>query len=134
MAAATTSARRRPILIASWVLQVLLALLFVVGSGFPKLVGEDYAVQIFTELGSGQWLRFVVGLLEVAGGVGLLVPRLVRPAAVGLTLLMVGALFAQLFLLTLGFWFTPLIVGVLTATVAWLQWESAPAPAPARVA
>src|ERR1700761_3627556 len=68
--------RSRAARIGLWTLQVLLALMFAVGSGAPKLLGESYAVQIFAEMGTGQWLRIVVGLLEVAGGVGLLVPRL----------------------------------------------------------
>ena len=127
MAAVDTRTRRSTVVV-SWVLQVLLGVFFVVGSGFPKLVGNAYAVETFAELGAGQWLRVAVGLLEVAGGVGLLVPRLVRPAAVGLTLLLVGALLAQLFLLTTGYWFTPVIVGALTATVAWLRRDAAAAP------
>jgi putative oxidoreductase len=77
----TAAARTRPATIALWTLQVLLAAMYVVASGVPKLVGDAYAVQIFDDLGTGQWLRVVVGLLEVAGGIGLLVPRLAGLAA-----------------------------------------------------
>jgi uncharacterized membrane protein len=104
-----------------WTLQVLLALAFVGGSGLPKLVGESYAVQIFDDLGTGQWLRIVIGLLEVAGGIGLLVPRLAGLAATCLIALMVGATGAQLFFLNEGYWFTPVIFGVLLAVVAWVR-------------
>lgn len=104
-----------------WTLQVLLALTFVGGSGLPKLVGESYAVQIFDDLGTGQWLRIVVGLCEVAGGIGLLVPRLAGLAATCLVALMVGATVAQLFFLHEGFWYTPVIVGVLLAVIAWAR-------------
>ena len=114
--------RRRPAgQVALWVLQALLAVFFVAGSGLPKLLGESYAVQIFAEMGVGQWLRFVVGVLEVAGGVGLLVPRLARSAAVGLVALMVGATAAQLFVLDEGYWFTPVIVGALLAVIVWAR-------------
>lgn len=102
---------------ALWVLQVLLALMFVVGSAAPKFLGEAYAVQIFTEIGVGQWFRYVVGALELAGGLGLLVPRLAGAAALGLIGVMVGATAAQVFLLDTGFWFTPVILGVLLAVV-----------------
>lgn len=102
---------------ALWVLQVLLALMFVVGSAGPKFFGEAYAVQIFSEIGVGQWFRYVVGALELAGGVGLLVPRLAGAAAAGLIGVMVGATAAQVFLLDTGFWYTPVIVGVLLAVV-----------------
>ncbi|MDT7746311.1 MAG: hypothetical protein QOE59_5389 [Actinomycetota bacterium] len=113
--------RGRAPTVALWTLQVLLALMFVGGSGLPKLMGESYAVQIFDDLGTGQWLRVVIGLLEVAGGLGLLVPRLAGLAATCLVALMVGATGAQLFFLDVGYWFTPVIVGVLLAVVAWVR-------------
>ncbi len=118
---ATTGTRSRPAAIALWTLQVLLGLMFIVGSGAPKLFGEAYAVQIFEDLGTGQWLRVVVGLLEVAGGIGLLVPRLAGLAASCLVALMVGATVAQLFFLSEGFWYTPVILGVLLGVVAWVR-------------
>lgn len=118
---APTQTRTRPATIALWTLQVLLGLMFIVGSGAPKLFGEAYAVQIFEDLGTGQWLRVVVGLLEVAGGIGLLVPRLAGLAASCLVALMVGATISQLFFLSEGFWYTPVILGVLLGVVAWVR-------------
>jgi putative oxidoreductase len=115
---APTAARPRPIAIALWTLQALLAAAFVLGSGAPKLVGEAYAVQIFDDLGTGPWLRVVVGVLEIAGGIGLLVPRLAGLAAACLVALMVGATGAQLFFLSEGYWYTPVILGVLLGIVA----------------
>jgi len=119
--APSVGTRSRPATIALWTLQVLLGVMFIVGSGAPKLFGEAYAVQIFEDLGTGQWLRVVVGLLEVAGGIGLLVPRLAGLAASCLIALMVGATVAQLFFLSEGFWFTPVILGVLLGVVAWVR-------------
>jgi putative oxidoreductase len=124
MTTATASApttRSRPATIALWTLQVLLALMFVVASGVPKLLGDAYAIKIFEDLGTGQWLRIVVGLLEIAGGIGLLVPRLAGLAAACLVALMVGATGAQLFFLSEGFWYTPVILGVLLGIVAWVR-------------
>ena len=119
--APSVGTRSRPATIALWTLQVLLGVMFIVGSGAPKLFGEAYAVQIFEDLGTGQWLRVVVGLLEVAGGIGLLVPRLAGLAASCLIALMVGATVAQLFFLSEGFWYTPVILGVLLGVVAWVR-------------
>jgi len=124
---APAPARSRGAVIALWTLQVLLALMFIVGSGAPKLFGEAYAVQLFTDLGTGQWLRYVVGVLEVAGGIGLLIPRLAGLAASCLIALMVGATAAQLFFLSEGFWYTPVILGVLLGVVVWFR-----GPVPAR--
>lgn len=72
-------------------LQVLLGILFVLGAGVPKLYGEAFQVQLFADIGAGQWLRYAVGVLEVAGGLALLVPRLAGAAAAGLTVVMLGA-------------------------------------------
>ena len=124
--ATATSTRGRPATIGLWVLQVLLGLMFIVGSGFPKLVGESYAVQLFDDLGA-PWLRVVVGVLEVAGGIGLLIPRLAGLAATCLIALMVGATAAQLFLLDEGFWYTPVIMGVLLAVIAVARRHEIPA-------
>jgi putative oxidoreductase len=113
--ARTTTARVGHV--ALWALQILLALVFVVGSAAPKFFGEAYAVQIFAEIGVGQWFRYVVGALELVGGIGVLVPRAAGAAAVGLIGVMVGATAAQLVLLDTGFWYTPVILGVLLAMV-----------------
>ncbi|MGQ0577160.1 MAG: DoxX family protein [Pseudonocardia sp.] len=99
-------------------LRALLALFFVGASALPKLVGEPYAVQIFAEIGAGDWFRYAIGLVELAGGIGLLVPRLIRPAAVGLIGLMVGAAVTQVLVLDQpAFVVTPVVLGVLLGLV-----------------
>jgi uncharacterized membrane protein len=56
-----------------------------------KLSGDPAMVEMFDDIGAGQWLRIAVGLLEVAGGVGLLIPRVRALAALGLLVLLIGA-------------------------------------------
>ena len=75
-------------------------------------------VWMFDEIGSGQWLRYLVGALEVAGGIGVLVPRLSVLAAAGLALLMVGATVTNLTVLDAPPW-SPLVLLVLAALVLW---------------
>jgi uncharacterized membrane protein YphA (DoxX/SURF4 family) len=105
---------------ALWVLQILLGVFFVVASAAPKFWGDPYAVQIFTEIGAGQWLRYFVGVVELAGGIGLMVPRLAGPAAVGLMALMVGAAYTQAVVLGEPVMVTtPAIIFVLAAVIAW---------------
>lgn len=82
--------RSRAAAAAVWAVRLLLAAQFVVG-GVLKLTGDPQMVAMFEQIGAGQALRLLVGVCEVAGAVGLLVPRLVRPAAVGLVGLLVGA-------------------------------------------
>jgi putative oxidoreductase len=102
------------------VLQILVGAFFVVASAAPKFVGEPYAVAIFTEIGAGQWFRYVIGAIELAGGVGLLVPRLAGPAAVGLMGLMIGAGYTQAVVLDAPeMLVSPVVLFVLAAVIAW---------------
>ncbi|WP_433412909.1 DoxX family protein [Microtetraspora malaysiensis] len=92
MSAATTATSRRSRIrtALSWVVQLALALQFASG-GVLKLFGATQMTAMFAEIGAGQWLRIVVGALELAGAAGLLLPRLARAAAAGLAALMIGA-------------------------------------------
>lgn len=113
--------RRMPVAAhrALWVLQILLGLFFVLASALPKFWGDPVAVAIFDGIGLGQWLRHVVGFLELAGGIGLCIPRLAAPAAAGLVLLMIGAAVTQAFVLHGGVLVvTPLVLGALAAVIA----------------
>jgi putative oxidoreductase len=118
---------------ALWVLQILIGVFFIVASAAPKFAGEAYAVQIFTEIGAGQWFRYLIGAIELAGGIGLMVPRLAGPAAVGLMGLMIGAGYTQAVVLDAPVMVTtPVILFVLAAVVAWGRRESIAAWIPGR--
>lgn len=109
--------------IALWTLQILLGLFIAIASGAPKLFGEATAVTMFDQIGLGDGFRYLVGLLEIAGGIGLLIPRLARFAALGLCCVMVGAIVASLFVLNAGLLtLTPVILLVLFALIAWARW------------
>src|SRR3954468_18200265 len=88
--AAAPSRRPLGLVIASWVARAFLALVFL-GAGTSKLASDPAMVTMFDQIGAGQWLRYLVGTLELAGAVGILVPRLSALAATGLVLLMIGA-------------------------------------------
>jgi putative oxidoreductase len=115
--ATVSTARRSPARIALYALQVVLGLFLAVGSGLPKLFGEASAVQIFDQIGAGQWLRYLVGICEVAGGIGLLVPVVAGLAAACFVALMIGATVVQLTVVH-AYWYTPVIIGALMAVVA----------------
>ncbi|MEH0819643.1 MULTISPECIES: DoxX family protein [Micromonospora] len=103
-----------------WALQGVLGVFLIVASAGPKLFGEANAVQTFEDMGAAPWFRYLVGLLELAGGIGLLVPRLAGPAAVGLALLMVGAAVTQAFILHGGaLVLTPVVLFALFVFIAW---------------
>lgn len=101
-ASATRSVRRsgraRAARVGVWAVRVLLAVQFVMG-GVLKVTGDPQMLAMFDDIGGGQGLRLLVGVCEVAGGVGVLVPRLARPAAIGLAVLLVNAAVANVVVL-----------------------------------
>jgi hypothetical protein len=112
--------RGRAITITLWVLQVLLAFQFA-GGGWLKLSGAPVMVDMFATIGAGQWFRILVGVLEIAGAIGLLVPRTAGLAALGLSGLLIGAIATNLFILDANTW---VAVGLLlmSALIAWGRW------------
>ncbi|WP_026923655.1 DoxX family protein [Glycomyces arizonensis] len=110
----------RALNIVLWVLQGFLGAFFVFASAAPKLLGQSDAVEGFDLIGAGDWFRIFVGLLELAGGVGLVIPRLSGLAAIGLALLMIGAAYTNAFIVD-GYFpvATPLILLVFFVFIAW---------------
>jgi ubiquinone/menaquinone biosynthesis C-methylase UbiE/uncharacterized membrane protein YphA (DoxX/SURF4 family) len=107
--------------ILGWVIRILLAGLFLT-AGSMKLAGNAQAVEGFAKLGFGQWFRYFIGACETAGGLGLLVTPLAALAAIGLSLIMVGAV-----PLSLVFGQSPAPAAVVLAlclTVAWIERSS----------
>ena len=92
----TNSTARREIVL--WAAQILLAALFIF-AGSSKLLGVKEQVESFQTIGFGQWFRYVTGTCELAGAIGLLIPRLSGLAALGLVGVMIGATLTNLFLL-----------------------------------
>jgi putative oxidoreductase len=107
----TTATRRRALNIALWAMQALLALMFAM-AGLSKVFGDSAMVEMFATIGIGQWFRYVVGALEIAGAAGVLVPRLS---------VMAGAILTNLFVLGTSP-LLPIGLLVVSALVAWGRW------------
>ena len=76
---------------AIWILSGLLTLAFL-GAGGNKLMDTATAGKLFSEhFGLPAWFAIFIGLCEVAGAVGLWLPRLQTLAALGLSIIMLGA-------------------------------------------
>ena len=103
--------------IALWTLQALVALTFV-AAGSGKLLGSADMIALFDAVGIGQWFRYVTGLLEVVGGVLLVVPGKTAFGAVLLACVMAGAVVAHLTVLHTAAT-VPLVLFALTALIAW---------------
>jgi len=106
-------------LITLWILSGLVALAFL-GAGGAKLAGAAAMVELFDKVGRGQWFRYFTGLLEVAGGIGLLIPRYAFYAAGLLGVVMVGAIIAHVTVLGTSP-AAPVVLLVLSGTIAWLR-------------
>lgn len=78
-----------------WVLSVLLAGLFLY-AGAVKLVGAQEAVDAFRRYGFPGWFRILIGIVEVAGGIALLIPKAALEAASFLIVIMLGAVITEL--------------------------------------
>jgi putative oxidoreductase len=106
-------------LITLWILSGLVALAFL-GAGGAKLAGAAAMVELFDKVGRGQWFRYLTGLLEVAGAIGLLIPRYAFYAAGLLAIVMVGAIIAHVTVLGTSP-AVPVVLLTLSGTIAWLR-------------
>jgi putative oxidoreductase len=78
--------------IALWTVSILLAALFLF-AGAPKLLQPAKIGPMFVQYGYAAWFATVIGICEVLGAIGLLVPRVAGLAASGLSIIMVGAVY-----------------------------------------
>ncbi|MFG1791016.1 DoxX family protein [Nocardia sp. NPDC049149] len=105
-----------------WTLQIVLGLFFIIASGGPKLVIPNTLMDNAPEnLTIPFGLLIFIGIVEVAGGIGLMVPRLSALAAAGLSVLTVLAAATQAFIAdkpAMGIF--PL---VLAAIFVWIAYE-----------
>ena len=100
VARSQTNALRIVVNVLAWILAVLLALVFFMAGGI-KLVSQQGMVREFERIGFGQWLRYVTGIFEVSGAIGVLIPKVRFWAALLIACVMVGATLTNLFILHL---------------------------------
>lgn len=122
--------KRSPLNIVLWVLQVLLALLFLWAGGMKLVLPlEKLAGPVALP---GLFLRFIGGV-ELLGGLGLILPGLlrIRPAltawaAAGLAIVMIGAVGLTWAGGTFGMAVIPGVTGLLAAFVGYGRWRLVP--------
>jgi uncharacterized membrane protein YphA (DoxX/SURF4 family) len=130
MNSASTDAPRRKTTVTLWIIQGLLAILFLVAGG-AKLVMPIEEMTKGTSL-PGLFLRFI-GVAEVLGAIGLILPGLLRIrrdltplAAAGLVIIMVGATVVNLEGGQKAAAVITVVAGLLSAFVAYSHWRAAP--------
>src|SRR5258708_10473583 len=98
MSAVSIQSSRPSRRIGAWTLKGIIAAAFL-AAGAAKLAGVPFMVDLFAQIGLGQWFRVVTGVVEVTGAVALLVPGLASIGALWLGSTMVGAVATHLFVL-----------------------------------
>jgi uncharacterized membrane protein YphA (DoxX/SURF4 family) len=111
-----------------WIIQILLALLFLFSGGI-KLVLPVETLQAMgppNQIILPGWFLKIIGVCEVLGGLGLILPGLLRRqhhltpiAAIGLTIIMIGAVVVTTMGVGFAMAITPLVVGLLCVFVAY---------------
>jgi len=114
-----------------WIIQGLLAALFLFAGG-SKFVMPPEVLTAGPPPLPLLFIRFI-GVCEVLGAIGLILPSLLRIrtgltplAAAGLVIIMMGATVVTVIGIGVAMALVPLIVGVLAATVAYGRWRLVP--------
>jgi DoxX-like protein len=112
--------------IALWIIQVILAGLYLFAGGYKLAIPLDTLAKLAPL--PPRFLKFI-GACEVLGAFGLILPGLLRVkpgltplAAVGLVVIMIGAVIMTVATLGLAPATTPFVAGLLAATVARGRW------------
>jgi putative oxidoreductase len=113
----SASAPRRRI--GTWVLQGVVATAFL-AAGAAKLAGVAYMVQLFDQIGVGQWFRYVTGAVEVVGALALVAPGLVWLGGLWLGGTMFFAVLTHVFVLHTSP-VPAIVLGVLNALIVYLR-------------
>jgi hypothetical protein len=115
---------------ALWIVQGLLALLFLWAGGVKLVLPLD---QLTGPISLPGWFLRFIGVVEVLGALGLILPGLlgIRPgltplAAAGLVIIMIGATGLGLMTGSVVMVLSPLVVGLLAAFIAYGRWWLAP--------
>jgi len=113
---------------ALWIAQALLALVFLFAGGTKLILPIEALTQ---EMPLPGWFVRCIGVVEVLGAIGLILPGLLRIrqgltplAAVGLVLIMIGATGLTLAEGEVILALIPLVVGLLAAFIAYGRWSS----------
>lgn len=99
-----------------WVLRVLVA----AAASFMKLSGQPMMVAEFDHVGLGQWFRYFTGLLELVGGIAVLIPAVSVYGALVLLVVDIGAFVALVTVLHMD-WIHAVVIGLILGIVIYLQ-------------
>jgi hypothetical protein len=124
--------RNRVLNFVLWFTQALLALLFLFAGG-SKLVMTMEQMKAGGGVELPEWFLRFLGVAELLGGLGLILPGLlrIRPmltplAAAGLVIIMIGATTITIATMSVSAAAVPFVAGLLALFVAYGRWKLAP--------
>jgi uncharacterized membrane protein YphA (DoxX/SURF4 family) len=106
---------------AVWAARILLALVFLYVGLIKLPAGGGMWVRLFDRIGFGQWLRYVTAIVEMLGGVLMLVPRATPVAVVLIAGTMIGALITHA--TVIGFGSQTIFVSAFLALALFIGWS-----------
>jgi uncharacterized membrane protein YphA (DoxX/SURF4 family) len=123
MSITSIQTRPAPRRIGTWLLQGIVATAFF-AAGAAKLAGAAYMVQLFDQIGVGQWFRYATGIVEVAGALALVAPGLISFGGALLGTTMIFATITHLFVLHTSP-VPAIVLGLLNALIVYLRRDEA---------
>jgi N-acyl homoserine lactone hydrolase len=125
--------RRRPLHYAIWALQWLLGIALIGAGAFKLSLPFDQAVETFPWAADVPALFTVTSVLDILGGVGIILPSLVRilprttvVAALGVVLLMLSSVVFYIVRGEASEIVPNFAMGLVAAVIAWGRWRAAP--------
>jgi uncharacterized membrane protein YphA (DoxX/SURF4 family) len=103
----------------SLALRILAAAAFL-AAGCAKLAGVPMMVEIFNHIGIGQWFRIVTGLVEISGGILILLPATVALGGLLLAITMSVAVLIHLYVIG-GSPVPAIVLLLITSSVVYLH-------------
>lgn len=119
MSTASIGSQRTSRRIGLWVLQIVVAVAFFAAGG-AKLAGAPFMVQLFAQIGLGQWFRYVAGAVEIVGGLALIYPGLASLGGLWLAATMFFGTLTHLFVLHTNP-VPAIVLGLLNLTITYLR-------------
>jgi uncharacterized membrane protein YphA (DoxX/SURF4 family) len=104
-----------------WTVSVLIGFLMVF-TGLPKVFGGQDWTRNFELWGYPDWMRVLVGWVEVMAGILLVWPRSQLFAAGALMVIMAGAFYTRLVYGDFRQWAIPLVIMLLLASIVYARW------------
>ncbi len=100
-----------------------------IAAGYPKVTGDPMVVTGFAQAHLPLWFVYFIGVAELAGAIGLWIPKLFKYAAYGLWIILAGAIVTTIiFTPTPGLAIIPAVYAIVLGVIYWLHSKRGSAP------